>query len=209
MLHAGHTLAGDIVNEARGGADEGADAGFRGGGSDQNDAAKMTGRGKIVGGLFRRKIEEEKTVGPHAEGIGFEFFTAISKDRIVVGEKNQGDEALCLPKLGDELQDLGQSGAGCERTLAAELVDDAVGEGIGKRDTQFDDICARLNEGGDKACGGGKIGISGDEVSDEGFALLFFEAGKEVINPLGRAHLMEDSARDGRSFTRENRSRLR
>ena len=91
--------------------------------------------------------------------------------------------------------------------MASELIDDAVGKRIGEGDAQFDQIGTCVGEGGDEARGGSEIGISRYEIGDEGFALLFFETGKEVVDPVGGAHSGEDSARDGRIFTRENRFR--
>ena len=89
------------------------------------------------------------------------------------------------------------------------MIHDAVGKGIGEGNAKFDDICSCINEGRDQTCGGGEIGITGYEVGDEGFALLFFETGKEVVDPLGGTHLGKDCARDRPSFTRENRFRPR
>ena len=114
---------------------------------------------------------------------------------------------IFFSELGDELKNAGKSGAGFEGTLASELIDDAVGEGIGEGNAQFNNIGACFCEGGDEARGGGEIGISRDEIGDEGFALLFFETGKEVVDPAGGAHPGKDSARDRRVFTRENRFR--
>ena len=105
------------------------------------------------------------------------------------------------------MKNAGKSSPGLEGTLASELVDDAVGKGIGEGNAQFDQIGACFSEGGDEACGGGEIWVSRDEVGDKGFALLFFETGKEVVDSVGGAHSGKDSARDGRVFTRENRFR--
>jgi hypothetical protein len=89
------------------------------------------------------------------------------------------------------------------------LIHDAVGKGIGKGNPQFNEIGSCIDEGGDEAGGSGEIGITGYEVGDKGFALLFFETGLEVVDPLGGAHLEKDCAIDRPSFTRENRFRPR
>ena len=107
------------------------------------------------------------------------------------------------------MKNAGKSSPGLEGTLASELVHDAVGKRIGEGDAQFNQIGACFGEGGDESRGGGEIRISCDEIGDEGFALLFFETGKEVVDPVGGAHSGKDSARDGRIFTRENRFRRR
>jgi len=209
LLHPCHALPGNVVDKARGGGDEGTNTGFGCGGGDENDPAEVAAGREVVCGLFGREIEKKETIGPGPDGGRFKLFTTESENRVVVGEKDEGDVALLFPQLGDELKNAGKSGAGLEGTLAPELVDDAVGQGIGKGNAQLDQIGTRLGEGGDEACGGGEIGISRDEIGDEGFALLFFETGKKVVDSVGETHPEYHGARDGRIFTRENRFRPR
>lgn len=58
------------------------------------------------------------------------------------------------------------------------LIHDAVGKGIGKGNPQFNEIGSCIDEGGDEAGGSGEIGITGYEVGDKGFALLFLRRAK-------------------------------
>ena len=141
-----------------------------------------------MGSFLGRKIEKKETIRSGLDGSRFKLFPAESKNRVVVGEQDEGNVALFFSELGDELKNAWKSGAGFEGTLASELVNDAVGEGIGEGNAQFNNIGACFCEGKDEARGGGEIGISRDEIGDEGFALLFFETGKEVVDPLGGAH---------------------
>ena len=72
--------------------------------------------------------------------------------------------------------------------MTAELVDDAIGEGIGEGDAEFDEVGAGGDEGGDELGGGVEIGITCDEVGDEGFAFLLAESDKELVDAVGGGH---------------------
>ena len=207
LLHAGDAFAGDIIDESGGRGDEGADAGFGGGGSDENDPSQVASRGKVVGGFLGGKVEKEESIGAGSDGIGFKLLPAVGENRVVVGKENERDVAFFVPEPFDEFQDSGQGGAGFEGALATKLVDDAVGQGIGKGNAEFDQVGASFCQGGDQSGGRLEVGIAGHKIGDEGFSLLFFEAGKEFVDPVGGVHVWGDIARVGRGFTRENRFR--
>ena len=209
LLHSSHAFTGNVVDEARSGGDEGTNTGFGCSRGDQNDAAQVASGGEVVGGFLGRKIEEKKSIRSSLNSGRFKLFPAEGEDRVVVGEEDEWHGALFFSQLGDESQNSWESGAGFEGALASELVDDAIGQGIGERDAKFDDVGSCLDQGRNELCGGGEIGITGYEIGDESFPLLLFEAGKEVVDPVGGAHLAKDCARDGPSFTRENRFRPR
>jgi hypothetical protein len=132
LLHSSHTFTGYVVDEARSGGDERANTGFGCGGGDENDAAQIASSGEVVGGFLGWKIEEKEAIGSGLNGGRFKFFPTKGKNRVVVGEQDEGNIALFFSELGDELKNAGKGGAGLEGTLASELVDDAVGEGIGE-----------------------------------------------------------------------------
>jgi len=209
LLHSGDAFAGDIVDESGGRGDEGADAGFGGGGGDEDDPSQVATRGKVVGGFLGGKVEKEKSVGADSDGIGFKLLPAIGENRVVVGEENERDVAFLVAQPFDEFQYAGQGGARFEGSLATELVDNAVGQRIGKGNAEFDQVGTSFCQGGDQSGGGVEVGIAGYEIGDEGFSLLFFEAGKEFVDPVRGVHDWEDIARVGRGFTRENRFRRR
>jgi len=111
LLHARDALPGYVVDEARSGGDERANTGFGCGGGDENDAAQIASSGEVVGGFFGWKIEEKEAIGSGLNGGRFKLFPAESENRIVVGEKDEGNVALFFPELGDELKNTGKSGA--------------------------------------------------------------------------------------------------
>ena len=66
-----------------------------------------------------------------------------------------------------EREDVGEAGAVGDGALAGALDDGAVGEGIGERDAELEDVGAGVDGGERDVAGGGEVGVAGGEVGDE------------------------------------------
>ena len=86
-------------------------------------------------------------------------------------------------ELADQLQHAVGGHAGLERALRRHLVDDAIGQRIGKRQPEFDDVRAESGEGFHDLERFVEIRITGGDVGDEGFLV----AGAELLESGGEA----------------------
>ena len=89
--------------------------------------------------FLRREVEHEQAVRAGLEGLEAEALDAVGVDEVEVGVEDDGDLRLGAHGL-ENFEDARRGRAGLERALGGELVDDAVGEGIGKGDAELDDV---------------------------------------------------------------------
>lgn len=77
--------------------------------------------------------------------------------------------------MADGIEHAGGGGSGGEAALGGELVDDAIGEGVTEGDAEFEDIDAGLVEGEGELAGGIEVGVTGADIDDEGFLVIFLQ----------------------------------
>lgn len=171
---AGDARAGKGVDEALGLLGEEFDAFGRGGWRDEADVGESLEFGEFFGeGCFvRGEVEEEDAVGPGGDGVGLEFSKAVGEDGVEVGEEDDGGGGVCLAEVADEVESAGGCHAGFEGAVGGHLVDDAVGEGIGKGEAEFDDMGTDVGEGVHDFEGEIEARITGGDVCDEGFLIF-------------------------------------
>ncbi len=74
-----------------------------------------------------------------------ELFEAVAEHRVQIGEEQQRNFGTLADLRGD-VEDLRERGAGGEGAVAGLLDDGAIGDGIGERHAQFDEIGAAAFE---------------------------------------------------------------
>ncbi len=91
--------------------------------------------------FVRRKIQNQHAIDPGRSRFLVEFFESVDVDRIEVGvedERNVGGQA----DTAHGPEHFVQGGSGFECTLGTQLIDHAIGQRIGERNSQLDQINA-------------------------------------------------------------------
>ena len=112
-----------------------------------------------------------------------ETFESELEDRIQVSVEDDRDLGA-RPDLADAIEHAGNGGARFQGTLRGELIDEAVGERIGKRDAELEDVGAGFFEGESEIDGAREIGIAGADVGDECFLVPGTEGGETLVDSI-------------------------
>ena len=88
------------------------------------------------------------------------------------------------PDLLENIHDLRRGGAGFQRALGGQLVDHAVGEGIGERNAEFNDIGPGAFEGPDQLGRFLGVGIARRDVGDEGLLAARFQLAEFAVDAI-------------------------
>lgn len=113
----------------------------------------------------------------------------VGENGVQIGEQHDGS-LMRFAKAADQLNGVGGGHTGLERALGSHLVDDAIGERIGKRQAEFDDIGPGICQGFDDFQRGFKIRITRGDVGDEGFLVGFTELGEGGVDAVGHWDLV-------------------
>ena len=165
---AGDAFARDIVDEAAGGFRDEFHAGGGRGGGDEADGEQAVGFGEfgVAGGFVGGEVEDQEAVGAGCGGVGVEAVEAVDIDGVQVGEEDDGD-LRGGADFFDGCEDAGDGGACGEGAAGGGLDGGPVGEGVGKRDAEFENVGAGFFEGGGELDGGFERGVAGGDVGDE------------------------------------------
>ena len=95
--------------------------------------------------FFGRKIENQKAVDSGFGRFAMERLESKLENRVQVSVEDNWD--LRAPAdLADAIEDAGDRRAGFERALGGELIDQAICQGIGKRNAELNDVDASFFE---------------------------------------------------------------
>lgn len=121
-----------------------------GGRGDEADVMKLfaVSEFRMVRRFVGGEIEKENAVHTSRRCVAMQFFITVGVNRVEVGEKD--DRSLVrLAESFDDSENFGESGARFESAVGRHLVHDAIGHGIGKGDTKFDDVGSRVGDAAD------------------------------------------------------------
>jgi len=138
----------------------------------------------VVGLIFlRRKIENQKAVDAGVARFAMKTFESELEDRIQVGVEDDRDLGA-RPDLADAIEDARNSGARFQGALGRQLIDEAVGERIGKWNSELEDVGAGFFQRESEIDGTGEIGIAGADVDDECFLISGSERFETLIDSI-------------------------
>ena len=86
------------------------------------------------------------------------------------------------PDLADTIEHAGDSGARFQGALRSQLIDEAVGERIGKRDAELENVGAGFFQRQREIDGARKIGVAGADIGDEGFLIPGPEGDETLVD---------------------------
>ena len=133
--------------------------------------------------FLRRKIEDQQAVDASLRSLTMETLKTELENRVHVGIKD--DRHLRTgADLANAIEHSRNGDAGFQGTLSGELIDQAVGQRVGKWDSQFDDICAGLFESQSEVNRSRKIRIAGADVSDECFFVASPQSRETLVDSI-------------------------
>ena len=121
---------------------------------------------------------------PARRGVGGEAFQAVAHHRIEIGEQQQRNLGA-LADLRRDLEHASQRRARLERALAALLDHRPIGDRIGERHAEFDQVGAAAHQRLDQRGRALGRGVAGGEVGDQTlaiFALQGFEQARDAAS---------------------------
>ena len=119
---------------------------------------------------------------------GFDGKTGWASDKIQGTRLMQGKELETIAREADYMKDVDplrrwdKVETIGEGAFGAAHDDGAVGDGIGERHAEFDDVGAAAFEGGNEGDGGVERGIAGGDVGDEGGFVFLAQLGEPAAN---------------------------
>jgi len=133
--------------------------------------------------FFRREIENQKAIHSGFGRFAMERLESKLENRVQVSVEDNRD--LRTPAdLADAIEDAGNRRAGLERALGGELIDQAICQGIGKRNAELKDVDASFFESEREVDRARQIRIAGADVGDEGFFVSRRERGETLIDSI-------------------------
>jgi len=182
-LGSGDAFARDVVDEPFGRGSQFRDAVGRSGRGDQADVAEGSALGELAveDGFVGREIEEQDPVGPGRGGVLVELRESVAVDRIEVGEEHHGS-LRAFAEAADQVEDLVSRRPGFEGAVGGHLVDDAVGQGVGERQAELDDVGSLVSEGLDDLQRAVEVRIAGGDIGDKGLFPFGTEAGERGVD---------------------------
>jgi hypothetical protein len=131
--------------------------------------------------FLRRKIENQQAINARFARLAMELFEAELKNRIQVGVEHDRN-LRASANLPNAIEHACHRGAGLERALRRELINETVRERIGKRKTKLDNIGPDFLEGEREIYGPGQIGIAGADVGDERRFIPLPKGGETLVD---------------------------
>ena len=152
------------------------------------------------------EVEEEDAIGSGRSGIIVEGLKSVGVDGIEVGKENERG-FVGFPEGANEIEHAAGGHAGLEGPVGRELVDDAVGHGIGEGDADFDDVGPGLREGVEDFQRAIKVGVASGDVGDKGFTGLLPKAGECGIDAISHERReLGDGRRERQAYPAANQS---
>ena len=143
----------------------------------------LVGEFAVGRNFVRRKIQNQHAIDAGLGSFLVEFFESVDVDRIEVGVEDDGN-IRDKTDTAHGLQHFVQSGSGLEGTLGAQLIDHAVGQRIGERNSKLDHIDASLGQSRHQTLGSLEGRIAGRDVSDKSAAVDRAQGGELFVDPV-------------------------
>lgn len=129
----------------------------------------------VAESFIRREVQDEEAVGTRGLGIADEFFVAIDIDRVQVSEENDWG-GVSRAEVLEVREEFREGGARGESMTRSRLDGWAICEGVGERDSDFQDVGTGIRDGGSDRKRAREVRVTAGDVSDESFAVLLAEA---------------------------------
>src|SRR2546423_8713921 len=105
------------------------------------------------------------------------------KDRIQISVKDDRD-LRSPPDLPDAIEYAGHSGAGFESALGGQLIHQAIGQRIGERHAQLENVDTGFFERESDIDSAGQAGIAGADIGDERFFIPLPKRGETLVDSI-------------------------
>ena len=160
--------------------------GAAGGRGQENGGDFRLGRRHPPGaGLLRGQVRNDEAVHTVGRGLGGGALQPVLQHGVVVAHEDQRDLGLGA-QFPRQVQDVLQVDAALHGPEAGGLNGGAVGQGIGKRHAQFQDIGAPGGHLQGQGPGGGQIRVTRSDKGDEGLFALGLELFEHPVNAAHR-----------------------